>query len=422
MKSFEFIGLEFNEVSLKKLFFAPPMLIAYVFIAIAIFGTYEIFHVRYFSEVANAHSSGLDPTNPELIRAMKLAVFGEVGEVSREVPWTLFIANYMYMIYTGSGVIFIVALCEVFGVHLIERVAAGFLVVGLSMVFAGLFTILVDMNFLNLPWMFLTPNMTTGMWLMLPLYCVYVPYVLLEIYLLLTKKRDFVKKFAYGLVILSIAIDIIEYFIQARLFSMNTARHLWTEFPVLTFYYIVTAFASGLGIMIVNTYLVHQDKPRYEEMMELFRKWMLVCVSVLGLYEIIGYMVVDKAWAFIILFGEFKYLYFLGYILLTIALPFLFVVVPRKSIFTLWAGVFTIIGGYIGRYIFVYGGNANPMTNRFGVGYEKYDMYAIASKFNYIHPHLGEICIAVGSVGICIVVYQLFDAFFSLDKVREHQH
>lgn len=420
MKTFEFLGLEFNKVSLKKLFFGTPMIIAYFFLAIAAFGIYEIYSIRYFSEVANAFSSGLDPTNPELKEAMKLAVFGTVGEISREVPWTLFIVNYMYMIYTGSGIIFIVALSEIFHVKLIERVAAGFMVVGLSMVIAGLFTIATDLNMLNMLWMIKSPNVSTGMWLMLPLYCIYIPYVLLEIYLLLTNKKELVKKFAYGLVLLSIVIDIVEYYIQARLFSMNTARQLWTEFPVLAFYFIVTAFASALGFMVVNTFLAHKQKPRYNEMMELFRKWILVCVSVLGLYEILAYMSVDKDWAFIILFGEFKYLYFAGYILLTIALPFLLVVIQRKPIFTIIAGVLTIIGGYIGRYIFVYGGNANPMTNRFGIGYEKYDTYEIASTFNYVPPHLGEICIVVGSIGVCIVIYHIFDIFFSLEKVREH--
>lgn len=421
MKTYEFLGLEVNQISFKKLFFDKPMLIAYVFLAIAAFGIYEIFSIRYFGEVANAFSSGINPTNPKLIEAMKLAVFGTVGEISREVPWTLFIVNYMYMIYTGSGIIFIVALAEVFNIKLIERVAAGFMVVGLSMVIAGLFTIATDLNMLNMLWMFKSPNMNAGIWLMLPLYCIYIPYVIFEIYLLLTKKRELVRKFAYGLVLLSIVIDIIEYYIQAKLFSMNTARQLWTEFPILTFYFIITSFASALGLMVINTFIAHRNKLQYHQLMELFRKWILVCVSVLGVYEILAYMVVDKAWAFIILFGEFKYLYFAGYILLTIALPFLLVVIPRKPIYTIVAGVLTVIGGYIGRYIFVYGGNANPMSNRFSMGYEKYDTYEVASSFNYVPPHLGEICIVVGSIGVCIVIYHFFDSFLSLEKIREHQ-
>jgi hypothetical protein len=154
--------------------------------------------------------------------------------------------------------------------------------------------------------------------------------------------------------------------------------------------------------------------------MSLIRRAMLFFISVLGLYEIIAYMTVDKDWAFLILFGPFKYLYFAGYIFLTLALPFLLVVKPGKPVFTFIASIAVVIGGFAGRYLFVYGGNANPMSNRFGTGYERYDFYDVASTFNYIHPHLGEILIVIGSVGVCIVVYKLFDALFSVSELRDH--
>ena len=36
---------------------------------------------------------------------MREAVFGDGGELKREAPWSLYIVNYMYMIYVGSGII-----------------------------------------------------------------------------------------------------------------------------------------------------------------------------------------------------------------------------------------------------------------------------------------------------------------------------
>ncbi len=420
MEKIEFLGLEINKISIKNLLFNKFMIIAYALLGLAIFGIFEVFHIRYFSEAATAHASGIDPTNPELKAAMKLAVFGTVGEVSREVPWTLFISNYMYMIYTGSGIIFLVALAELMHIDLVAKVAAGFMVTGLSMVFAGLFTIATDLNMLNMFWMILTPNVNAGMWMMLPLYCIYIPFVLFEIYLLLTNKRELAKRLALPVLILSIGVDLIEYYIQGKLFSMNTARHLWTEFPSLTLYFIISAFVSSLGIMGINIYLAHKSKPEYKELMDLIRKGMLFFISLLGLYEIFGYLVIDKDWAFLILFGPFKYLYFGGYIFLTLALPFLLVVKPGKPIWTVISSVCVVIGGFAGRYLFVYGGNANPMSNRFGTGYEKYDFYDVASTFNYVHPHLGEICIVVGSVGVCILIYKLFDSLFSIGDLREH--
>ena len=420
MEKITFVGLEINKVSFSTLFFGKTMLLGYAFLALAFIGIYEVFDIRYFSAAANAHASGLDPTNPALKEAMRLAVFGDVGEVNRNIPWTLFIVNYMYMIYTGSGIIFLVALAELMNFNLIAKAAAGFMVAGISMVFAGLFTIATDLNMLNMLWMVLTPNTSAGMWLMLPLYCTYIPFVLFEIYLILTNKRDLAKRLALPILVLSVGVDLIEYYIQAKLFSMNTARHLWTEFPVLTFYFILSAFVSSLGIMGVHSYLVHRTKPEYEAMMDLIRRAMLFFVSILGLYEILAYMTVDKDWAFLILFGPFRSLYFGGYIFLTLALPFLLIVKPGKPIWTLLASVFVIIGGFAGRYLFVYGGNANPMSNRFGMGYEKYDFYALPKSFNYVAPHLGEILIVVGSIGVCIIIYKLFDNLFSVGELREH--
>lgn len=60
------------------------------------------------------------------------------------------------------------------------------------------------------------------------------------------------------------------------------------------------------------------------------------------------------------------------------------------------------------------------MSNRFGIGYEKYDLYALTKSFNYVTPHLGEILIVIGSLGVVIVIYKLFDTLFSINELREH--
>lgn len=420
MDKIEILGLEINRVSIFNIFFNKVMFIAYALLGLAFFGIYEIIEIRYFSEAATAHASGIDPTNPALKEAMKLAVFGNVGEVNREIPWTLFIVNYMYMIYTGSGIIFLVALAELMKFHIVEKVAAAFMVAGISMVLAGLFTIATDLNVLNMLSMLTSPNLSAGMWLMLPLYCVYIPFVLFEIYLILTNKRELARRLALPIVIMSLGVDLVEYYIQAKLFSMNTARHLWTEFPGLMFYFIISAFVSSLGIMGVITFLIHRTKAEYKELINIIRKAMVFFISILALYEVFAYLTVDKDWTLIILFGEFKTLYFGGYILLTLALPFVLVFREGKPFLTILASIFVIIGGYIGKYIFVYGGNANPMTNRFGTGYETYDIYAVASNFNYTNPHLGEVFIVIGSVGVVLAIYSLFDSLFTLGKIRDN--
>ena len=413
-------GLEINKITIFKLLFNKTMLVAYVLLAVGIYGIYEAFDERYFSVVANANSAGLDPTNPYLVQAMKDAVFGHVGEVSRENPWTLSIVNYMYMIYTGSGVIFLVALAELMNIEVVSKTAAGFMALGLSMVFAGLFTIATDLNMLHIFSMLKSPNFNAGMWLMLPLYFTYIPFVLFEIYLLITNKRAWAKRLALVVLLLSVGVDIVEYFIQAKLFSMNVARHLWTEFPSLTFYFIVSAFVSSLGIMGLYAFFDHRKSTIYLDLMETIRKAILFFVIIVSAYEIFAYLVVDKSWAFNILFGYFKYAYFGGYILLALVLPFLLTFNKGKPILTIIASISTIIGGYIGRYLFVYGGNANPLSDRFGTGYEKYDFYGVANSINYVWPHQAEILIVIGSIGVALAIYKLVNLLFSVSDIREH--
>ena len=148
-------GIEINIVTLKSLFFNNVMYIGYAFLLVALIGVFEVFYERYYLLSATAFDAGLAPGSRDVAAAMKEAVFGSGGEVKRESPWSLYIVNYMYMIYVGSGIIFLVALAELFEIKLIKKAAAGFLTLGLGMILAGLFTIMMDLNVLHLHWMFL---------------------------------------------------------------------------------------------------------------------------------------------------------------------------------------------------------------------------------------------------------------------------
>jgi len=422
MKTKEIWGAEINMVSLKELLFNPTMILAYILLAIGLYGVWEVFNERYFLLTANAFDAGMHPGSKEVTEAMKEAVFGAGGEVKREQPWTLYIVNYMYMIYSGSAIIFFVALAEIFNVKLIQKTAAGFLTFGLAMVFGGLFTIAVDLNILHMQWMLLTPNVTAGMWLMLPLYLVYIPFVLFEIYLLITTRHDWAKKVAFGILLLSVLIDLIEYYIQAKLFNMNTARHLWTTYPMLTLYFIVSAFVAAVSIMILYSYFTYQHKKGidFEKLIAFLRKSSLYVIALLAIYEAAAYLFIDKNWGAIILFGQFK-LYFYAYLFLAIGLPFALEFNEHTNKLWIIIGAISVVAGtYLGRYVFVYGGNAYPMNDRFGLRFEKYGEYEQAKEFIFFTPHMNEILVVIGSVGVVLAAYKLLDVLFSVSKIREH--
>ncbi len=426
MEKFTIAGVNINKVSIYELLFSRTMLFAYVLLAFGAFGIYEIILERYYMLTANAFDAGVHLGSHEVALAMKEAIFEQREEVHRQMPWTLYISNYMYMIYTGSGIIFLVALGELFGLEIIKKTAAGFLTFGLCIVFAGLFTIVFDLNFLNMTAMFKTPNVSAGMWLMLPLYCIYIPFVMFEIYLLITKQQKWVKNIGLIILLLSVVIDIAEYYIQAKLFDMNTARHLWTTYPLLPLYFIVSSFVAACGVMLLYSYIVYKNKlaGEYEKLMEILVLATLFFILVLAVYETVGFLFIDGKWAQIILFGGFNLQYYL-YALLSIVIPFgllapVIIKDELRTIAIIAASISIIVGTYVGRFIFVYGGNAYPLSDRFGSGFEKYSEYSEVQDFIFFPPSLSEIFIVIGSVGVIFAAYKILDSIFSVSQIREH--
>ena len=84
------------------------------------------------------------------------------------------------------------------------------------------------------------------------------------------------------------------------------------------------------------------------------------------------------------------------------------------------ASVSIIVGTFLGKMIFVYGGNVYPMNNRFGVGFEKYNEYEQAKEMIFFMPPLSEIAIVVGSIGIILFIFRLADMLLSVSKASEH--
>lgn len=416
MEKYVVAGVEVNKISIKDIMLNKTMYIAYVLFFITFYGIIDVIYERYFLISATAFDAGLAPGSREVAEAMKEAVFGNGGEVKREAPWSLYIVNYMYMIYVGSGIVFLVALAEIANVELIKKTAAGFLTIGLSMVIAGLFTILMDLNAVNLYWMLLSPQFTSGMWLMLPFYIVYIPLVMFEIYLILSHKDSWVKRIAVLILILSLIIEFVEFYVQAKLFDMNSARHLWTTYPLLPLYFMVSSFAASLAIMILYAFLIH----RSFSLMYTLERATLYLVMALGAYEATAYLFIDKKWAEIILFGDFKY-YFYLYLVMAVAIPFVLLFKHYLNIyFKVIASISIIIGTYIGKMVFVYGGNAYPLSDRFGVGFEKYSEYEYVKEVIFFMPPLGEIAVVIGSFGLILVIYKVVDSLLSVSLIREH--
>jgi len=422
-------GLNIRKVSIKELLFNKTMLIAYILLAIGVIGWYEIFALRWAHDFVNnagvIAAAGHLEESKQVAMALKEQIFHleHIEEVNKAEPWGIFVSQYTYLLYGGSALIFLTALAELFHVKIAPKVAAAFITFGISMVFGGLVSIATDLaNQINIYWMVLNPQPQSGMWLMMPLYSVYIPFTFIEIYFLITNKRDLARKVAGILVILGIIIDIAEFYIQGLLFNLNDPRHLWTDIPLLWLYFLISGALTGVAGAMVFTFLGLKNKPYYQETMNLLVKVGLGLAVIAGIYEIINYMTVDPKWMKLITSGSPVSTMYWTWIVLGIIIPLIIWGMKKTSLAVIGA-VSAIIGTFFMRQAFIYGGNIVPMTERVdGLGPQATSVYNLDAlePFAYIAPHTMEILIIVGCLGLGLAIYSILDSLFAVRDVNDN--
>ena len=422
-------GLNVRKVNLTELLFNKTMFVAYILIAIGLVGWYQILSLRWAHDFINnagviAAAGSLEESKQVAI-ALKEQIFNlpHIEEVNKAMPWGIFVVQYTYLLYGGSALIFLTALAELFHLKVAPKVAVAFMSFGIAMVFGGLVSILADLaNQLNIYWMVLNPQPQSGMWLMMPLYAIYIPFTFIEIYFLLTNNKAMVKKFAIVLVIVGIIIDLIEFYIQGLLFNLNTPRHLWTDVPLLWLYFLITGSLTAIGAAMLFTFLGLKNKPYYQETMNLLKKAGIIVIVLVGLYEVINFIRVDIRWSSLITNNSPVSPMYYSWIILGIITPLVLWMIKNNTIATIGA-VSSLIGTFFMRQAFIYGGNVYPMTERVdGLGPQVNSVYQLAENvpFAYLPPHTMEILIVIGCLGIGLFIYSLLDYIFAIRDVNDN--
>ena len=422
-------GLNIKKVSLGELLFNKTMLVAYVLLAIGVIGWYEIYHLRYFHEFVNNRmiidAGGAASDHAKMLaEALKEQIFNlhEVEEVNKAEPWGIFVTQYTYLLYGGSALIFLTALAELFHVKIAPKVAAALMTFGIAMALGGMTSIASDWgNPLNIYWMILNPQPQSGMWMMLPLYSVYIPFTFVEIYFLITDKKELARKMAGVLVILGIIIDIIEFYIQGILFNLNVPRHLWTDIPMLWLYFLISGAITGIAGAILFAFLGLRNKPYFNDMIRNASRMGILMTVLAALYEVVNFMTVDPKWMSLILSGSpISWMYW-TWIILGIAVP-LVLWLTQKPAAVLIGAISALIGTFFMRQAFIYGGNIVPMTNRFGMGPEATSTYQLGElpPYAYIAPHTMEILIIIACVGLGLAIYSILDSLFDVRNINDN--
>jgi len=426
----ECCGLNIKKVSLKELLFNKTMLVAYVLLAIGVVGWIQLYGLRFFHYFVNnfdviAAAGGSSEQLKAVAEALKEQIFNlpHVEEVNKAEPWGIFVTQYTYLLYGGSALIFLTALAELLHIKIAPKVAAALMTFGIAMALGGMLSIASDWgNPLNIYWMVLNPQPQSGMWMMLPLYSVYIPFTFIEIYFLLTNKRDLARKMAGVLVILGIIIDLIEFYIQGILFNLNTPRHLWTDIPQLWLYFLISGALTGIAGAIVFAFLGLRNKPYFEEMIKTASTMGVILTALAALYEVINFMTVDPKWMKLIMSGSPVSWMYWGWIILGIVIPFVLFLTKKPNL-ALIGAISALIGTFLMRQAFIYGGNIVPMTDRFNMGPEATGIYNLAEikPWAYVPPHTMEILVIIGCLGLGIAIYSILDNLFDVRNINDNR-
>jgi type II secretory pathway pseudopilin PulG len=140
-----------------------------------------------------------------------------------------------------------------------------------------------------------------------------------------------------------------------------------------------------------------------------------------AIYEIINFMVVDPRWTNLILKGSpISWMYW-GWLILGIVIPFILFLSKKKGAILIGA-ISAVIGTYLMRSSFVFGGSIVPMTERVpGLGYQAYSIYGLDALKPYVFTpsHNMEWMIIIGCFGIGIAIFTILDKLFDIRNVTD---
>jgi len=338
----------------------------------------------------------------------------EAYGVSREHPWGLLIAVYIFFVVSSTGLCIVGSLGDVFGFK-------DYMMISKRAIFGSIVTILsgfaviafeighpVRMMIYNV----LTPGLTSAIWWMGTLYGLYLTFMIIEFVFLL--KHDMKKARVFGLV--GLLVGLAAHSNLGGVFGFLNARTISNGVYYPT-YFILTAFITGIYIaFIMMGFRYKLNFPqKVSTMLVNLAKIQALLVSILIFFEtwkmltdVYGGMPnradvaehIFHSWTF---WAEF---------ILAMLIPLLVVLTSGgRAIKTMF---FASLGGMVGiffmRYDLVHDTQLKPLQMM------ETRVYQLPPEWVHYFPSQAEIFISLGGLGICLLLYYVGTKLFNLDE------
>ena len=343
--------------------------------------------------------------------------------VSREVPWGVLIAAYVFFVVTSTGLCIVSSIGHVFGFKNFNPIAKRAVFMSIATIVAGFLVIAFEIeNSWRMPVNnVIGANVTSNIWWMGTLYGAYLFFMLIEFVML--QKNDHKTATAFGLA--GLLTGVVAHSNLGAVFGLLNAREFWHG-PYMPIYFITSAAMSGCVAIIFFTYLAYKANNwkmsgEMEKALEGVAKVGALMMAIIifftcwkmisgisghppGKYEAIMSLVT----------GRYALNFWGGEVMLGMVIPFAIILAVRgKNMPALFAASLAgMIGIYFMRYDLVIVGQLVPHYHGMGlVDYPELLSYT---------PSLHENLVVVGGVAFCLMLFLMGEKLFRGHLAEDH--
>lgn len=328
--------------------------------------------------------------------------------VSREVPWGLLIAAYVFFVVTSTGLCIVSSIGHVFGFKNFNPIAKRAVFLSIATIVAGFLVIAFEIeNSWRMPvGNVIGANFTSNIWWMGTLYGAYLFFMVVEFVML--QRENHKAAMSFGLA--GLLAGIVAHSNLGAVFGLLNGREFWHG-PYMPIYFIISAAMSGAVAIIfftilaywVNGWRMSDELKQSMKNVGMFAALMMAVIIFFTCWKMISGITGQPPGKFAamqtLLSGEYALNFWLGELALGMIIPFLLIMASKgKSLKVLFlASLAGMIGIFIMRYDLVIVGQL--VSHYHGLGLVNYP-----ELFRY-SPSFHEILVVIGGLGFCGLLF-----------------
>lgn len=334
--------------------------------------------------------------------------------VTREHPWGLLIAVYIFFVVSSTGLCIVGSLGDVFGFKEYEMISKRAIFGSIVTIMAGFAVIAFEIGHpvTMLIYNVLTPGFTSAIWWMGTLYGLYLTFMIIEFVFLL--KHDMRMARIFGLT--GLLVGLAAHSNLGGVFGFLNARTISNGVFYPT-YFILTAFITGIFIAFIMMGIRYRLSfpENAKRMLTNLAKIQGLLIAILIFFvtwkmltDIYGGMPNRSEVALHIL-GSWT---FWAEVVLAMVIPLLIILKSKGSaiLAMFWASLGGMVGVFFMRYNLVHDTQLKPLQMM------KVREYQLAPEWVSYFPSAAEIMISLGGLGLCILLYYVGTKLFNLDE------